>query len=947
MAGSVCCCETSPASFIKQDKKTVDKVNAMSIPMIKTSFQRKALFVAIAVASVQGASSTVSAQEQTDVVEEVVVTGIKQSLRLSADLKRDADSIKEAITAEDVGEFPDDNVTESLSRISGVQITRDVGAGAGFTIRGISQNRVEVNGRTSIGRGEGRNANISDMPASLLGGLEVIKSPTADLVEGALGGTVNLKTRRPFDFKKPSVTLNARERYGSEAKAYNPSLNLLMTDTWDTGIGEIGALVNASYSVTTRLEQRARFNNWRGVCNVDLDGDGVQNNKVVRDELGRAVDCQNDPDDFVYRPSTARALEAERERTRQGVVTSLQWQASDDLQFYFDGNYNQFFDNDYRYAIIPGTSDNKNVQGITLADDGLASGVVFGGRRATTQSQATERDSDSYSFAIGGEWYSDVWKLSGEMGASSGEGNVENLQVNGRTRSTGDFTMGVSDSRPVLQTSNDLTDIANFQIVGANNDSSANTRDEAFVRFDVDYDLSDRSSFFTLVETGIRVTDESFERSRFRDRFNDPGNAGALNTAVENIPGLEALMERRDIGDFLDNFDHVDAPDSYYVADASRNIDNRQFYRELFQLPAEPTRIPTEEYAIDESTQALYLKLSFESELFGVPFDGNFGVRYVETQTDASTLIQLEDGNLVPSDVGNDYNNLLPSANVRFLLDEDLQLRFAAASTVVRPDFHQLRPAVAINFASGEGTENNPLIASRGNPELSPFEATQYDVSLEKYFGDGDMLSSAIYYRDVGAFIANEVRPLQTISGVTDSNGDPLLINVRMPVNGDSATVYGYELNGQYTFDQLEGWLGGFGITANYTYSDSDQSGELSLDSQGRELPLNGLSKHSFNTSVFYQASNFSARLAYNWRDDWLTNNFSGNDGRALFRAAQDQLDLNGSYTFGENKRYKVSFSARNVLQRQRKDYLEEPSAVTELSSEDVQFELGLRVKFQ
>lgn len=915
----------------------------MSFSTIKTGYRRNLLSAAVAASILHSAPLAFAAEEE-ELLEEVVVEGIRGSLRSSAELKRTAESIKDAITAEDIGEFPDDNVTEALSRISGVQITRDVGAGSGFTIRGISQNRVEINGRTTIGRGEGRNANISDIPASLLGGLEVIKSPTADLVEGALGGTVNLRTRKPFDFNNPNITLNARERYGSEADVYDPNVNLLMTDRWDTGIGEIGVLFNVSYSVNTRLEQRARINNWRGACNFDLDGDGVQNNTVVRDDLGRAVDCRDDPDDFVYRPFTGRALEAERERTRQGVVASVQWQASEDLLFYFDGNYNRFLDDDRRYSIIPGSASN-NILEVTTSQDELADGVVFGGRRATTQSQSTERDSKTYSFAFGGDWFSGPWSLSGEIGASSGDADVENFQVNGRTGSTGVFTIGVSGSSPVLQNSTDLTDISNFQLTGANNNSNSNIRDEAFFRFDVDYDLTEHSSFLTSVETGIRVTDESFERTRSRDRHNDPGNSGNLNTAVTDLPGVEQFVEFRNIGDFLDNFGDVDVPDAYYIVDSSQIIDNRQFFRDLFQFPSSPTRIPTEEYTIDEATQAIYLKFNFENDLFGIPFDGNIGVRYVKTQVDSSTMVLLEDGSLVPSDADNDYSNVLPSANVRFLMSEDIYLRFAAASTVVRPGFQQLRPSAGINFASGDGTIDNPIEATRGNPELNPFEATQYDISLEKYFGDGDMLSFAVYYRDVDAFIANQVLPAQTIPGVTDINGNPLLINIELPVNGDEAKVYGYELNGQYTFDQLDGWLGGFGVTANYTFSDSEQSGELSTDSQGRDLPLNGLSKHSFNTSVFYEMFGFSARLAYNWRDDWLTNNFSGDDGRALFREAQDQLDFSSGYNFGENNRYRVYFNARNLLQRERRDYLESTSAVTEMSSEDVQFELGFRTR--
>lgn len=920
-------------------------------------FQCKALFIAIAASYFQCAALTVAAQSQSDdetastgqVLEEIIVRGIRNSLRSSAELKRNASNIKDAITAEDIGQFPDDNVTEALSRISGVQITRNVGEGAGFTIRGISQNRVEVNGRTTIGRGQGRNATISDIPADLLGGLEVIKSPTADMVEGALGGTVNLKTRRPFDFRKPNINLNVKGVYGSESEEHQPNANLLATDRWDTGIGEMSALVNISYSVNTRREERASFIGWRGRCDFDVDADGVRNNTSIRDELGRHIDCRDDPDDFVYRNNNSTFIDTQRERERRGVVIAFQWQASDDLQFYLDGNYNEFIDNDDRYAIDAGPGGGINFTSLNANSDRIVTDFVRTNRRPIVRSQAIRTESDIFSFALGSEWNFKSWDIKGELGASSGDNFAETFQINSLTvNNTSQVTNSISSSAVSILTTADLTNFDNFQVSSANNNITFNSRDERFARFDADFYLKEDSSFFTSIEFGVRITDEKFERDRVRNRSIDPGGAGPVNVIVTDPSAsvLQSLLTVRDISDFLDNVSGSEFPRSFFAIDTTRIFDNRAALREFFGFPTPLTSVPQEEYELKEATQAVYLKLNFANKIFDVPFDGNFGVRYVKTQVDASTQVATAvPGVLAPLTENNDYSNALPSANVRFKLDDTLYLRLAAASSVVRPGFGQLRPAPSINFASGQGTVDFPFNGARGNPKLDPFQATQYDISLEKYFGDGDMASMALYYRDVNAFVQSFAMLGAQIPGILAPDGSLAFIDLRIPVNGDEAKVYGFEVSGQYTFTHLDGWLNGFGVTANYTYSDSEQSGQLSTDSQGRVLPLNGLSEDSFNVSVFYEKYGANARLSWNWRDDFLTNNFT-QDGRALYRAAIPQLDFSSSYNFGAGDRYRVFFNVRNILQRENWSYLENKSAIRHLSTEDIQFVLGFRAKF-
>lgn len=195
---------------------------------------------------------------------EVVVTGIRQSLANAQNIKRNADTVVDAITAQDIGALPDRSVTEALQRVPGVSINRFAGSndpdhfsveGSGVVVRGLNFVRSEFNGRDTFSAGVGGQAiNFADVPSELLGSVEVYKNATADLIEGGLAGTVNLNTRKPFDNKGFHIGGGVEANYGDFRKKWSPTASLLVSNTWDTEIGTIGILVNGSYS---RLKSRA------------------------------------------------------------------------------------------------------------------------------------------------------------------------------------------------------------------------------------------------------------------------------------------------------------------------------------------------------------------------------------------------------------------------------------------------------------------------------------------------------------------------------------------------------------------------------------------------------------------------------------------------------------------------------------------------------------------
>lgn len=315
------------------------------LPEVKLITIGIAALITIMSASTGALAQESGAAEQT--LEEMVVFGIRNSIKSSTEVKKNADSVIDAITAEDVGKFPDSNVLEAMQRITGVQISRDeAGDGAAFQIRGITQNRVSLNGRTPLGgEGEGRNLNLSDIPAELISSLEIVKSPTADMVEGSLGATINLKTARPFNFRKNKRVFNIKAKYGDNIEEWFGNYNALLSQRWNTGLGEVGALVNVVFNENRNAGDVIRMNHWSTRCPsfalTRLNGKNLRGNGLPQG--GNINNCNTieskNPGSVTQRlfsPGQVSYAQYEEERDRFAVNTALQWAPTENSEYLFE-----------------------------------------------------------------------------------------------------------------------------------------------------------------------------------------------------------------------------------------------------------------------------------------------------------------------------------------------------------------------------------------------------------------------------------------------------------------------------------------------------------------------------------------------------------------------------------------------------------------------------------
>jgi len=295
-------------------------------------------------------------------------------------------------------------------------------------------------------------------------------------------------------------------------------------------------------------------------------------------------------------------------------------------------------------------------------------------------------------------------------------------------------------------------------------------------------------------------------------------------------------------------------------------------------------------------------------------------------------------GELLPIDVSRTYNDVLPSLNVRVMLSDALQWRVAASRALSRPGLDKLSPNLSLSTQRDpDGTLTDPT-GSAGNPGLGPMTADQFDTALEWYFGKGSMLYGTVFYKKVDGFFT---------TGVFAETYDGDTYQVTRPVNGDEGTIKGVEVGYTQFFDFLPAPFDGLGIQANYTYVDSEAPSPTAVDTNGAPLvtPLEGLSKNSYNAIVMYEKGRFSARVAYNWRSDWLvTTQGNGTGQLPVYNKPLGWLDA--SLRFNINEAWSVSLDGQNLLDSEHETYMLNESRPRDFRINDRRYGVTLRASF-
>jgi iron complex outermembrane recepter protein len=828
----------------------------------------RSVILGVALLATAFSSQTTHAQSATDDgdIEEIVVRGVYRGSLLGAiDDKRHNANIVDVLKAEDIGKFPDLTTADAMQRVPGVQVSRGVGETSGVLIRGLPNVKTTINGRALFSPG-GRLFSYQDLPAEALSGVAVYKSRSADHVEGGIAGLVDLQTRKPLELDGAHFAGTLRLVENEHASELDPVANVLLSNSWDTSGGRFGALLNV-----TKIEQHYQ-----------------QSNTFNAETLLSS----NTPDgSTVGVPLSVGVVSDKGFRERWQANSSLQWQPSEDFELYLDSLYTTLDDELHTIFGIVFTAfeplsdivmnpdqslcvDNAGtpacyVQSATVTGTGFLAGThaktstvdiaqnVLGGRwtigeRATLQSELSYTDMDR-TF----ENFIQDWWVTGGVTAS--------------------FETNVADHTNFDIVGDPQLDPANFHSSGLF--QPWDEQDGSEVAWTADYELELDLGVLTMFQAGVRYAAREAE-------FRGGDLASFAGDGLRESDYAEDYLQPVDLGGAT----YLDMP-GFFAADYQYMLGHKEEIRAIYGLDTDrpPFNPLNRFFDAEEDTMAGYVQAAYSTEIGGKTATGLVGTRVVDIQRDMHSFGEV-DGEVVPvtSDVSDTV--FLPNASFNLQLNDDWLLRSAVSKTISYPEFADLNPNEFL-FPPAPGTPAGS--GNGGNPNLKPIESISYDVSLEYYIPDGGLASVAYFYRDIDGFITN-VTETEVIDGTP--------YNVLRPRSSGEGTLKGFELAYTQFFTFLPAPWDGFGVQLNFTNID----GEISLaDGQGGVMttPPPGVAENNGNAVLLYDGDKLFARLAYNYRDDYIESFFAPGvqEPKSSNVRSAGRLDATVGYRFTES----------------------------------------------
>jgi TonB-dependent receptor len=955
--------ETNNNSLGKQNMKTQKTIIASILTMMFSS--------------AQGAEEPVNNNEVSQKEVEVIqVTGIRSSLTKSMSLKQNASSIQDSIVAEDIGKFPDQNVAESLQRISGVMISRTNGEGSKVTVRGFGPkfNAVKLNGRTTATTDRGREFDFQVLPSELISGADVIKASRANIAEGSLGAYVNINTARPLNTPGMHAAGSVNFKYNDLSGETDPKFSGIYSNTFADD--SFGVLVGLSQVNSTSRIDNHSTNLW---AKFEADNTDYAPGPIV-DESGQPF-----TKGAIYYPGRVEYNLKEEKRERTSANITLQWAPNDDIINTFD----------YLYSDLSRQTFSNGMQ-IPLQYAGWTDVVVSENQTALSATKESSpidglfkqegQDSTTQLFGWNTQYLTDTWAITGDISYSKAtsepRGNTfvphyinhtVDQSVVGQENGLTDADFIKFDSTTDVISIDSSIDWGNPESVRAHwNDVRHTELEDEILEAKLDVTHEFDGEFIESIDFGIAYTDREKSSVVFKNEngcsnqnIEDPIARGATNTCGTSRRMTDGMFSVNTGADFLSDVSGNFPRDFVVINDLGQFIDD------IGQLRNEPDwaeEILNEAASVanTEESLAIYAQANFVSEFDSFNLSGNVGARYVQTDVSSTghrqdrisiekfvdptrpdtgdgIVLDVEFTDPAPATEKNDYNHFLPSLNMSFDYKNGYFIKAAAAKVITRPSLEDTGVNVSYSNQRAEDFRQ-----SRGNPFLLPYEATQLDLAFEFYAESGSAYSFNLFHKEIGSFISSRVFVEDT--GVTIDGWGRLDEMVSDKGNRSGGSVTGFEVAGLHYFDYLPGFLSEFGVQANYTYTsseDKDAEGE-SLVQDGVKSAgsgLEGFSEHSYNLIGFYENDNFQARLAYNWRDEFLNARQGARTGGLPQHVdAYGQFDFSTSYDV--NEMITVSFEAINLTNENILEFADVRERVSLIEYSGRRYQLGVTAKF-
>ena len=632
----------------------------------------------------------------------VTVTGVRAAAQSALKLKKDSEQVMDSIVADDIGKFPDKNVAELLGRIPGVQILRGAGEAGSVVIRGLGSVVTLLNGREMF-TAAGRSLVLSDVPVSMLNRVDVIKSQSAEMVEGATAGVIDVRTYRPFDFKGAQTVINARMENRDKSGSTDPNLSALYSNRWKTdSLGQFGALANISY-------QRGRYHDevaWVSPPTVVDTKTGA----IGGDTNGRVM--------------------GEGDRKRLALNLAAQWRPNADLEFFAEG-FSTKIKHDSQSVFflggLPGANDPGNVVTTIPGTKYLDTLTNPSADNFTLSStQARRDDSEGHQGAIGGRWtVSPSVKLTTELARTISTYSEANPILDTVRPGAKAVVAKVRDGGGYIDyPGTDMTRPADWKLFALYDNFNRAKGASTDWRTDLNWDAD--VGILKSVDTGVRIARHYATYAHELNGFHGiPGFDPGAKTAA-GLPGLAGLSPETS-GNYGIN--------QYYASDYKWMLDNTAALRKYaYGADAPPPEDPSSVYTDHENTSAFYVKGSYGFDAGSIPVDGQVGVRVARTRQSIAgfTATYAPNGTVTysPIDVSTTTTDVLPSFSMRAHLQPDLLARVVYGKAIERAAFGNYNPGLQLH----EPTPTVPGNGSAGNPNLKPQESKNLDLSLEWYF---------------------------------------------------------------------------------------------------------------------------------------------------------------------------------------------------------------------
>lgn len=860
---------------------------------------RRILAIGISAAAIATAFAPpgVASAQEANSVQDVVVTGFRGSLARALSDKREETVAVDTILAEDIGKFPDLNLSESLQRIPGVSITREGGEGRQISVRGLTAQftRVRINGLEALattggtdptgGVNRGRSFDFNVFASDLFNSLSVRKTQDAQTDEGSLGSTVDLRTSRPFDYKGFTLVGSAQAGYNDLSEKTSPRGSFLVSNTWADGT--FGALLSVAYSERSLFDDGSSTVRWASgsvfapgfdACNpgLALCGPAATNPTTVN------------PDPTAVANNAALHARFPRydhlvtNTQRLGVTSSFQWAPSDQFNLNLDLLYADFSgdrEEQYLEARSFNTSGASGIGDMNVVGTPTILPAVDGSRPALikgtfddvdlrAENRYDELETKFTQATLSGSYaLNDRTKLDFLAGTSKSDfdNSIQTTVIIDQNNVDG-YSYDYTDSRnPVFNYGNaKLTDPTAWTLAEVRERPQTSKNTYSTLQTNIHFDLEQDAT----LHAGLSYKDYGFETMGLRRSNGTSSNQettipAAIATAAAD---RSTFTKTATLGGTTTLI-----PDYFAAVDALKIND-----RTIFPLGNEPDLANTR--SIDETDLGGYVQVDWRSTLMGMPFRGDAGLRYSRTKqvSDGYSIIA---GAITPVNTSRHYDDLLPAANFVLEPSENVVLRFGVAKVMSRPDLPFLAPGVSISVSGANRT------VSSQNPNLDPIRATTYDLAAEWYFAKNSLLSLALFRKDIDSI----VQTVQTIVpfnqnpfGLPDSvviaacgtttGCDPTTnFTFTTPVNAPGTKLQGVEVNYQQALTFLPGFLADTGLLLNYTYVTSEVD---YLNSAGVVVAtddITNLSRNAYNATIYYEKGPLSARVSAAYRDRYLT----------------------------------------------------------------------------